>query len=89
LKLLLLFIAVFEPFFKDYIQAHRFQSIDTDEFKNYFITYFTKLGKADKIEDIDWDSWLYTPGMPLVVPRYDYIDTELFNSQFRHSTIIF
>jgi leukotriene-A4 hydrolase len=61
--------AVFEPFFKHYIQTNAFKSIDTDVFKNMFINYFTNLGMSDAIASIDWDAWLYTPGMPVMKPK--------------------
>jgi len=63
--------SAFEPFFKHYIQTNRFKSIDTDVFKNMFIEYFTEQGKGETIKAVDWDGWLYTPGMPLVHPKFD------------------
>jgi len=64
-----IFSDVFEPFLREYIRINRFKSIDTDKFKSDFIKYFTDLNLAEKIQDIDWNSWLYTPGMPLVIPK--------------------
>ncbi|OXA59860.1 leukotriene A-4 hydrolase [Folsomia candida] len=64
--------AVFEPFFKHYIQENQFKSIDTDVFKKMFIDYFTNnLRISELIKDIDWDTWLYTTGMPPVKPSFD------------------
>jgi len=63
--------SVFEPFFKHYIQSNRYKSIDTDVFKTMFIEYFTELGKAEAIKAVDWDGWFYTPGMPLMHPKFD------------------
>lgn len=62
--------SVFEPFFKTYIQTNRFKSIDTDTFKSQFLDYFTKTGSSNLIQDIAWDSWLFTPGMPIVKNVY-------------------
>jgi leukotriene-A4 hydrolase len=64
LTLLSLFPDVFKVFFKDYIQMNKLKSIDTKEFVRIFKEYFTKEGKADLIKDVDWDTWLYAPGLP-------------------------
>jgi len=63
--------AAFEPFFKSYVQKYKQQSIDTNTFKDYFIGYFTAEGKGNLIAEIDWDTWLYAPGMPPYQPKYD------------------
>ncbi|XP_050305919.1 leukotriene A-4 hydrolase [Anthonomus grandis grandis] len=57
-----------EEFLRTYFWKYKYQSIDTDEFKKYFEEYF-----KDKpaIKEIDWQTWLYTPGMPIVIPEYD------------------
>lgn len=59
---------VFEPFLRKYFDTYKYKSIDTDEFKSFFEKYF-----ADNpcIKSIDWNTWLYKPGMPPVVPKYD------------------
>jgi leukotriene-A4 hydrolase len=61
----------FEPFLKVYIQEFAHKSIDTEVFKSYFINYFQSIGKGEEISDIDWNSWLFTPGMPVLKPAYD------------------
>jgi leukotriene-A4 hydrolase len=61
----------FEPFFKAYVQKYQQQSIDTNTFKDFFTNYFTAEGKGNLIADIDWDTWLYSPGMPPYTPKYD------------------
>jgi len=57
-------------FLRDYLSKHRLKSIDSDDFKDDFISYFTNMGKSREIADIDWDTWLYSPGMPPVIPTY-------------------
>lgn len=59
-------LAVFEPFLAEYIQNNSYKSIDTSVFIANFTSYFKSKGLGDKIADVDWDGWLYTPGMPLV-----------------------
>ncbi|KAL1513959.1 hypothetical protein ABEB36_003296 [Hypothenemus hampei] len=58
-----------EPFLRYYFDTYKFQSIDTDKFKDCFLQYFNN--KAIAIKDIDWQKWLYSPGMPPVIPDYD------------------
>ncbi|CAG7696250.1 unnamed protein product, partial [Allacma fusca] len=62
---------IFERFLKIYIADFAHKSIDTEVFKTYFIDYFSRTGKHIEISDIDWDSWLLTPGMPIIKPDYD------------------
>ncbi|XP_075216534.1 leukotriene A-4 hydrolase [Lycorma delicatula] len=59
---------VFEPFLKKYLDHYKYQSIDTNDFKKFFLEYFDKNEKSQKV---DWDKWLYTPGMPPIIPDYD------------------
>ncbi|XP_015928973.1 leukotriene A-4 hydrolase [Parasteatoda tepidariorum] len=59
----------FEEFLRNYIKDHKFQSIDTDTWKNYLLKHFSD--KKDVLNQVDWDTWLYSPGMPPVKPDYD------------------
>ncbi|XP_049817242.1 leukotriene A-4 hydrolase isoform X2 [Aethina tumida] len=58
----------FEPFLRKYFDTFKYKSIDTDDFKNFFENYFSSV---TNIKDINWNLWLYTPGMPPVIPDYD------------------
>ncbi|XP_077293269.1 leukotriene A-4 hydrolase [Arctopsyche grandis] len=58
----------FEPFLRHYLKTFAKKSIDTDDFKNLLLEYF-KDNKA--LDEIQWDEWLKTPGMPLIIPKYD------------------
>ncbi|CAH0551641.1 unnamed protein product [Brassicogethes aeneus] len=60
--------AEFEPFLKKYFDNFKYQSIETDDFKNFFEDYFSS---NPNIKKIDWKTWLYAPGMPPVIPDYD------------------
>ena len=56
--------SVFDPFLKGYIAEYRRKSITSEVFVNYFKSHFPSF-------EVDWEKWLKTPGMPLVMPEYD------------------
>jgi len=58
---------VFEPFLKSYYEKFAFKSIDSVQFKAYFLE---KFGALENVKGIDWDTWLYSPGMPPVKPDF-------------------
>ncbi|XP_017773520.1 PREDICTED: leukotriene A-4 hydrolase isoform X2 [Nicrophorus vespilloides] len=60
--------AVFEPFLRKYFDTYKYRSLTTDEFKAFFIEYFSS---TPEIKNIEWNKWLHTPGMPPVIPDYD------------------
>lgn len=57
----------FDPFLKAYLEEFQYKSIDTADFRKYFYEYF---GSDPKYVEIDWDTWLFSPGMPPVIPNY-------------------
>jgi len=57
-----------EPFLKSYYKKFAYESIDSDQFKEYFLDYFRS---NPSVEKIDWDTWLYSPGMPPYKPSFD------------------
>ncbi|CAG9857794.1 unnamed protein product [Phyllotreta striolata] len=59
---------VFEPFLRTYFETFKYKSIDTDDFKAFFNDYFKNI---PAISSIDWETWLFSPGMPPVIPEYD------------------
>eukprot|EP00899_Mesostigma_viride_P027826 jgi/Mesvir1/8228/Mv12513-RA.2 len=59
----------FDPFFKAYVQHFKYQSIDSEDFKAYFLQYFAD--QTDKLAAIEWERWFVSPGMPLVENQYD------------------
>jgi len=59
----------FEAFLKEYIWKNAYKSIDTECFQEMFIEHFKGTGKSALIQDIDWDHWLYTPGIPHFEPQ--------------------
>ena len=59
---------VFEPFLKSYYNNFAYKSIDSDQFKAFFLEKFSNL---EAVKQIDWDTWLHTPGMPIYKVQYD------------------
>uniref|UniRef100_A0A7N6AAC7 Leukotriene A-4 hydrolase n=1 Tax=Anabas testudineus TaxID=64144 RepID=A0A7N6AAC7_ANATE len=60
---------VFMGFVKSYIQLFAYSSVTTEDWKNYLFTYFKD--KVDILNKVDWNAWMFTPGMPPVKPQYD------------------
>ena len=56
-----------EPFLKSYYDHFKYQSIDSIQFKEYFLNYF----KDKDLSVTDWEKWYKTPGMPLQKPKFD------------------
>jgi leukotriene-A4 hydrolase len=55
---------VFEPFIKSWIQTHKFQCVTSKDFETFFVRCFPDI-------NVDWDAWLYTPGLPLILNSFD------------------
>uniref|UniRef100_A0AAQ6AHF7 Leukotriene A-4 hydrolase n=1 Tax=Amphiprion ocellaris TaxID=80972 RepID=A0AAQ6AHF7_AMPOC len=53
---------VFMGFVKSYIQLFAYSSVTTEEWKNYLFTFFKD--KVDVLNKVDWNAWMFTPGMP-------------------------
>lgn len=65
---------IFEPFLKSYVEKFAGQSISTDQWKDYLYEYFEKThGQplVDKLNTVDWDTWINGRGMPPVDPEFD------------------
>jgi len=58
----------FEPFLRSYYDKFKYQSITTDVFKEYFLEYFSS---CERTSEVDWKTWLYSPGMPIYKPQFD------------------
>ena len=55
-------------FLRFYYKKFALKSIDSDDFKETFLEYF----KDDEaVDDIDWKTWLYEPGLPIWKPAFD------------------
>jgi leukotriene-A4 hydrolase len=53
----------FDPFIKNYFDAHAFQSITTEDFVKYLKENLIKDDKA-LVDKIKLDDWIYKPGVP-------------------------
>lgn len=62
---------VFDPYLKAYIEKFSFKSITTDDWKDFFLSYFHTQADAGLFDQVDWNAWLYGEGMPPVKPDYD------------------
>ncbi|KAJ1348437.1 hypothetical protein KIN20_003737 [Parelaphostrongylus tenuis] len=58
----------FEKFLRAYIDKYAFQSVTTDIWKHELYSFFPE--KKEVIDKIDWDTWLFAPGLP-TKPKYD------------------
>uniref|UniRef100_A0A665V068 Leukotriene A-4 hydrolase n=1 Tax=Echeneis naucrates TaxID=173247 RepID=A0A665V068_ECHNA len=58
---------VFMGFVKSYIQMFAYSSVTSEDWKSYLFTYFKD--KVDVLNKVDWNAWMFTPGMPPV--KYD------------------
>ncbi|ODM91348.1 Leukotriene A-4 hydrolase [Orchesella cincta] len=63
--------SVFDKFLYQYIQKNSYGSLDSSQFKEQFLAYFNAKGMGEMLQGIEWDRWLYSPGMPPVIPKYD------------------
>lgn len=61
--------AEFDGFIPHYFSQFRYRSLDTYQFLDTLYAYFAH--KKPQLDSIDWDTWLYTPGMPPVKPHFD------------------
>lgn len=59
---------VFEPFLQKYLDKFKYQSILTKDFQKYVYEYFNKK-IPDKLEQVDWDKWLFSEGLPVIIPK--------------------
>ncbi|GBL50970.1 leukotriene_A-4_hydrolase/aminopeptidase [Candidozyma auris] len=60
---------VFDPFIPYYFNKFKYSSLDTYQFIDTLYDFFKDHKK--QLDKIDWESWLYKPGMPPVKPEFD------------------
>ncbi|XP_019774116.1 leukotriene A-4 hydrolase isoform X2 [Tursiops truncatus] len=60
---------VFLGFLKAYVEKFSYKSITTDDWKDFLYSHFKD--KVDILNQVDWNAWLYSPGLPPVKPNYD------------------
>lgn len=49
-----------------YFNKFKYQSITTDDFKDYLLSYFSG---EENLKSIDWNFWLYSTGLPPIIPQ--------------------
>ncbi|CAL1542751.1 unnamed protein product [Lymnaea stagnalis] len=63
---------VFETFLRAYIEKFKYQSIGTQDWKDFLYQYFASEVKYQKkLNSVDWDAWLNGQGLPPYNPKYD------------------
>lgn len=60
---------VFDKFIPHYFETFKYGSLDTYQFIDTLYAFFPD--KHAALDLIDWESWLYKPGMPPVDPHFD------------------
>lgn len=60
---------IFMGFLKYYIQTFAYRSITTEDWKNCLCSYFCH--KTDVLNQVDWNAWFHSPGIPPFTPHYD------------------
>ena len=58
----------FEAFFKAYVKTFAYKTLTSEDFKDFFITFFKG---REEIKTIDWEAWFHHPGMPPEVSVFD------------------
>lgn len=70
----------FDTFIPHYFNKFARKSVDSQEFKQTFIDFFSTDPEAsDQIQKIDWDTWYYAPGFP---PKPDF-DTSMVDMAYK------
>lgn len=59
----------FDGFVHHYFKKFQFKSLDTYQFLDELYSFFSD--QSEKLDSIDWESWLYKPGMPPTKPKFD------------------
>lgn len=60
--------SAFEKFAKEYLNKFKFLTVTSEQFRAFFQDHFRNNGC---VSDFDWDTWLYSPGMPSQKPNFD------------------
>lgn len=60
---------VFDKFIPYYFKKFRYNSLDTYQFIDTLYDFFSD--KTKELDSIDWEKWLFKPGMPPVDPKFD------------------
>lgn len=70
----------FDPFIKYYFRIFAYKSLDTFQFLDTLFEFYSNdTDKLKILKSIDWETWLYKPGMP---PRPNF-DTTMADSVYK------
>eukprot|EP00730_Choanoeca_flexa_P014807 TRINITY_DN6608_c0_g1_i1.p1 TRINITY_DN6608_c0_g1~~TRINITY_DN6608_c0_g1_i1.p1 ORF type:complete len:624 (+),score=155.98 TRINITY_DN6608_c0_g1_i1:60-1874(+) len=58
-----------DDFLKLYIKEFSHKSITTADFKEFLYSHF--VNKQSVLDEVDWEAWFHTPGMPIVTNTFD------------------
>jgi leukotriene-A4 hydrolase len=64
----------FEAFFQAYIKHFGSKTVSSEEFRAFFGQHFASNvdnETRDALDEVDWETWFYSPGMPPTVVEYD------------------
>uniref|UniRef100_A0A1I7YVP7 Leuk-A4-hydro_C domain-containing protein n=1 Tax=Steinernema glaseri TaxID=37863 RepID=A0A1I7YVP7_9BILA len=59
----------FYKYLRDYLKTFSRKSINSQQWKDHFVTFFQH--KKEILDKIDFDLWMYSTGMPAIDPNYD------------------
>ncbi|CAL4059387.1 unnamed protein product, partial [Meganyctiphanes norvegica] len=59
----------FEPFLKAYIEKFKYKCLTSEMFKSFLLEFF--VDKKSVFDEVDWNTWWKTPGMPPIKPQFD------------------
>lgn len=62
-------IEVFDKYLMAHVKKFDSKSFDTNDWKAFLYEYFND--KKDILDSIDWNGWLYSPGIPPFKPNFD------------------
>ncbi|KAG7193577.1 uncharacterized protein KQ657_000646 [Scheffersomyces spartinae] len=68
---------VFDEFIKHYFTVFKYQSLDTQAFIEALYEFFGPQGKAELLDEVDWNTWLNGEGLP---PQLVTFDTTMADS---------
>lgn len=70
----------FDPFIKHYFKKFRYTSLNSAQFVETLYEFYVPLGKALILDNIDWETWLFAPGLP----EHPNFDTTLADQVFEY-----
>lgn len=60
------FTEKFEQFLRSFFIKFTHKSVDTNDFKSHLMTVYKG---TSELKSIHWDQWLFSPGMPHIIPE--------------------